>query len=147
MSHQPTDPQPPVPAEVPRGAAVRHLILSIALWITYVVYWKVVLSRGVSREAPLSFLILAVFAVFQFLLTQGWIAHNRELASRHAGRRRRYPIVDTAGADADFLGRDLVLPAENDLRHAAHVVVRVEGDRKVFEALPPGSAFWSRNPS
>jgi hypothetical protein len=133
-------------AQVPRGAAIRHLLLSAALWITYVVYWRVVLSRGISREAPLSFLILVVFALFQFLLTQGWIAHNRDLAIRHAGRRRRHPAVD-GPAGSDFLGRDLVLPAENDLRHAAHVIVRVEGDRKLFEVAPQASAFWSGNPS
>jgi hypothetical protein len=146
MAHEPIEPQPAEMPHVPRGAAVRHLVLSVALWITYVVYWRVVLSRGIAREAPLSFLILAVFALFQFLLTQGWIAHNRDLASRHAGRRRRYPPVD-APIGSDFLGRDLVLPAENDLRHAARVVVRVEGDRKVFEVAPQGSAFWSGTPS
>jgi hypothetical protein len=144
--NEPIAPPPSETPRVPRGAALRHLLLSIALWATYVIYWRVVLARGLAPEAPLSFLILALFALLQFGLTQGWIAHNRGLAHRHAGRRRRRALTQLP-ADEDFLGRHFVLPSEAELRQAARVVVRLDGDQKVFEVATPPSEFWSGGPT
>ena len=146
MPPQHADSAPSEIPQVPRNAVVRHLILSAALWVTYVLYWRVVLQRGVAREAPISFLILAGFAVLQVGFTAAWIAHNRSLSKRHAGRRVRRPDAE-APEVTDFLGRSLEVPSEADLRHAPCVVVRVEDDRKVFDVSPPPPGFWSRGPS
>lgn len=120
--------------ETPRRQLVRHLILSILLWLTYVIYWRVVVARGVEREAALALGLLGLFVILQIAFTQAWIAHNRALARRHAGRRgarARMPM----GPATDFLGRTIrVAPAETDLTTVPVVVVRVNDTEKRFEA-------------
>ena len=49
----------PAPA-VRRSATIRHLLLSAVLWFNYVLYWRVVLERGVDREAPVSLGLLGI---------------------------------------------------------------------------------------
>jgi hypothetical protein len=123
-----------------RWHAFRHFAFSAALWITYALYWRVVLVRGVEREARIAGILLALFLVLQVLLTQTWVAHNRSLARRHAERRRARP-APAAAQLRDFLGRDLrVLPTDSDLTRVPVVVVRVDGEEKSFEAgLLPSS--------
>jgi hypothetical protein len=132
-------PAGPAPA-TRRPAAFRHLVLSTALWVTYALYWKVVLSRGVQREAPLSLAILGGFVLLQLLVTHAWIAHNRRLSTRHRDRRQSRPPADVP-PESDFLARRLsAWPADSDLTRASCVVVRVVGPEKRFEAglrLPP----------
>ena len=131
-----SDPQPNEP-HVSKGRAIRHFIFSAALWLTYVIYWRVVLVRGVEREARLAGILLVLFLVLQTLFTQTWIAHNRGLARRHAQRRRARP-AQVAAQSQDFLGRDLrVLPSDSDLTRVPVVVVRVDGEEKWFEAGLP----------
>jgi hypothetical protein len=113
---------------------VRHVVLSILFWATYVVYWRVVLKRGVEHEASLALGLLALFAILQFAATQAWITHNRRLARKHEGRRtvrHARPTEDRT----DFLGRDLrVFPAGTDLTAVPVIVIRNHGNEKWFEA-------------
>lgn len=133
--------QEPKVTPVRRSAAIRHFILSAALWITYVIYWRVVLVRGVEHEARLAGILLLLFLVLQLLLTQTWIAHNRSLARRHATRRQIRPNAPPEDPH-DFLGRDLqTLPSDSDLKRVPVVIVRVVGGEKRFEAgFPLGDA-------
>jgi len=127
--------QPVTPAR--RWPAARHLLLSILLWLTYVLYWRVVLHRGIESEARLSGILLGLFVLLQGLSTVGWIAHNQRLQKRHEGRRRERPRPARAPS-RDFVGRALEeYPAGVDLRRAQVVVVRVEGDKKRFETGLP----------
>ncbi len=125
----------------PRSVLLRHVIFSGALWVTYVVYWRIVLGRGVGAEARLSIIILGLFVVLQMLLTLAWIAHNRNVSRVHEGRRSGRPVV-TRQVTEDFLGRSLQpYPPSVDLTRAMVVTVRVDGDIKRFEAgLPLGEA-------
>ena len=128
-----SDQQPKV-TPVRRSAAIRHFVFSAVLWITYVIYWRVVLVRGVEHEARLAGILLLLFLVLQFLLTQTWIAHNRSLARRHATRRQVRP-ASPPEEPQDFLGRDLqTFPSDSDLKRVPVVVVRVVGGEKRFEA-------------
>jgi hypothetical protein len=120
---------------VARGTALRHLLLSIALWATYASYWRVVLSRGVEREATLALLLLFFFVVLQFSFTQAWIAHNQRLSRRHAGRRARRP-PPRPPAEVDFVGRRILLEgALEEVQRAPLVVIHVENGTKRFEAV------------
>jgi membrane protease YdiL (CAAX protease family) len=109
-------------------------VLSVVFWITYVVYWRIVLRRGVEHEASLAFGLLALFAILQFAATQAWVTHNRRLARKHRGRR----VVRQArpgDARTDFLGRSLRLfPAGMDLTTVPVIVVRTREREKWFEA-------------
>jgi hypothetical protein len=120
---------------------LRHLLFSVALWITFFIYWRIVFGRGVAAEARLSIALLGLFVALQLLLTLAWIEHNRAIAREHAGRRRERPTHANA-LTKDFLGRTLApYPPTVDLTRAAVVTVRVEGDVKRFEAgLPLGEA-------
>ena len=115
---------------------IRQLVFSALLWITYALYWRVVLGRGVEREARLAGIILGAFVLLQFLLTQSWIAHNRRLARRVGARRQQRTMVeDVPRPTTDFLGRGLsTVPANADLTRVPLVIVRVEGTEKRFEA-------------
>lgn len=118
---------------VPGGSALRHGLFSAALWITFVVYWNLVLGRGVGGEARTTVLILTLFIVLQTLLTIGWVAHNRRLARRFAGRRRARSAVSRR-VTTDFLGRRLEFdPADFDLASAPVIRIRVDGEVKRFE--------------
>jgi hypothetical protein len=124
--------RPPAAPATRRPAAFRHLVLSAALWVTYLLYWKVVLSRGVQREAPLSLGILGGFVLLQLLVTNAWIVHNRRIWRRD--RRRDRPPAD-APPVTDFLARRLsTWPPDSDLTRASCVVVRIVGPEKRFEA-------------
>ncbi|MBZ0268706.1 hypothetical protein K8I85_11160 [bacterium] len=121
-------------ARTPRGRWIRHLILSIVLWITYLVYWRVVLARGVEREATLALGLLALFAILQFAATQAWVAHNRLLHRRH-GNRREARRARPSEASTDFLGRTVhVMPPGTDLTSVPYLVVRTSGEDKWIEA-------------
>jgi heme A synthase len=119
---------------VRRSSVVRHVILSVAMWLVYVLYWRIVLSRGVEREARLAFLLLGVFVVLQVLVTAAWVAHNRSVAARHRSRRRERSRA-SAEEPLDCLGHRLrTLPEGGDLRTVPVVIVRIEGEEKRFEA-------------
>ncbi|GJM43367.1 MAG: hypothetical protein DHS20C21_02090 [Gemmatimonadota bacterium] len=135
MNNHESDHHPMV--ETPRRQIVRHLVLSVLLWLTYVLYWRVVVARGVEREAALALGLLGLFVVLQVAFTQAWIAHNRALSQRHQGRRCvRRPAG--AAAEEDFMGRKiLVMPQGTDLTTVPVIVVRVNGVEKRFEAGLP----------
>jgi len=121
-------------ARVRRSLFLRHFVFSAALWVTYALYWRVVLDRGVEREARFAGLLLALFIVLQMLLTQSWIAHNRRVARRWIGRRQERPAAPPEPA-ADFLGRSFAAsPGGADLTRVPVVIVRIEGGVKRFEA-------------
>jgi len=125
---------PPV-ARAGRTQVVRHVLLSAALWAAYVLYWRIVLSRGVEREASLAFGLLGLFIVLQVAATQAWVFHNRRLARHHAGRRRSRAPAPSAPT-SDFHGRRIrVMPEGSDLRRVPMVIVAVdeEADEKRFE--------------
>jgi hypothetical protein len=137
--HSPsTDPNEPPSS---RSTLLRHVILSGALWVTFVVYWRIVLGRGVASEARLSIVILGLFIALQLLLTLAWVAHNRNVSRVHQGRRSGRP-ASTVRVTKDFLGRSLEpYPPTVDLTRAMVVTVRVDGNVKRFEAgLPLGEA-------
>jgi hypothetical protein len=123
------------PGSRPRAQqVVRHLVLSIALWITYVLYWRVVLRRGVESEAAIALLLLGLFVILQILFTQAWILHNRMLARAHAGRRQARPMAPPA-LPTDFLGRRVeVVPAGTDLSTVPVVIIRSDETGKRYEA-------------
>lgn len=141
-----SNPSPPV-SHARRSSVVRHVLLSVLMWLTYVLYWRVVVSRGVERDAQIAFFVLGLFIVFQVLTTQVWILHNRAKAKAHEGRR----AVRAAGPPApgsDFLGRRVrVFPTGADLHAARRVVVRIEDDdqsEKIFETDVPAEAVDQR---
>jgi hypothetical protein len=117
--------------------------MSSALWGTYALYWKIVLSRGVEREAALSITLLGLFVLLQFLFTQAWIFHNRRLSAPGRDRRQARTAV-AVPPTTDFLGRRLShWPPQSDLTRACFIVVRIDGDEKTFEAglhLEPADA-------
>ena len=130
--HQASDPAPV--ARVRRSRVARHFVLSAAMWITYALYWRVVLGRGVEREARFAGILLGIFILLQVLLTQGWIAHNRRIERKHSQRRQLRPEAVPANGQ-DFLGRSVgAYPEDADLTRVPVVVVRVDGGVKRFEA-------------
>ena len=137
--------QPPPVARVRRSQAVRHVILSIGLWATYLLYWRIVLSRGVESDAGIAFVLLGLFVVVQVAAIQAWVLHNRRIARTHAGRRRsRIPAPALAGSD--FHGRRIrVLPEGSDLRRVPMIVVTVDPEtgEKRFETGFGASAAMS----
>jgi hypothetical protein len=130
---QGTESQPPV-EDVRRSLVVRHVVLSVLMWLTYALYWRVVLDRGVEREARFAGMLLALFVMLQVLSTAGWVAHNTHKARRHGTRRQARAGAATPVRE-DFLGRKLTnFPSDSDLRRVPVIVVHVEGDEKRFEA-------------
>ena len=123
---------------VRRSAVIRHVLLSVALWVTYALYWRVVLSRGVEREARLAGVLLGLFVLLQILSTAAWVLHNGQMARRHGTRRKERAPVAPAAIEQDFLGRRLrTFPTDGDLRRVPVIVVRVEEGEKRFEAGMP----------
>ncbi len=137
----PTSPADSARVATPPSTLLRHIVFSGVLWVTYVIYWRIVFGRGIGAEARLSVVILGLFVILQLLLTLAWIAHNRNLSRVHVGRRRERPAAAYTVTE-DFLGRALApYPPSVDLTRAAVVTVRVDGDVKRFEAgLPLGEA-------
>lgn len=130
MNERPTAAPRPVTR---RSTVVRHLLMSAALWATYVIYWKIVVERGVQREATISFALLGLFVLLQILFTQAWILHNRRL-SAPARNRRKARVAPAAVPETDFLGRRLSRwPPGADLTRTPCIVVRVDGPEKRFE--------------
>lgn len=126
-----SDQRPVTPAR--RWPAARHFVLSILMWLTYVLYWRVVLHRGIESEARLSGILLGLFVLLQGLSTLAWIEHNRRLERRHHDRRRARPDEPPAPS-RDFVGRTLeTWPRSADLRSAPMITVRVVDGRKRFE--------------
>ncbi len=127
---------PPVEG-VPRSLVIRHVVLSALMWLTYALYWRVVLGRGVEREARFAGMLLALFIVLQVFSTAGWVAHNSHKARRHGARRRARADAGPAVRE-DFLGRSLrTFPSDGDLRRVPVIIVRIEGGEKRFEAGLP----------
>jgi|GEM_PF-3804921 len=121
----------PAPSDRPSG--LRHVLLSVALWVTYILYWKIVLDRGVDSAARFSLVLLALFVALQLLFTVAWILHNDRLARVHAGRRRaRPPTARTV--EQDFLGRRIAaFPEGVDLTQAPVITIRIEDGLKRME--------------
>lgn len=132
---QPSSNEPnPEPAPSHPPSAVRHLIFSLALWVTYVLYWKIVLDRGVDAGARFSLVLLGLFIALQALFTVGWILHNDRLSHVHAGRRKARP-ASSRSVEQDFLGRRIAaFPEGVDLTQAPVITIRVEGGLKKMEA-------------
>jgi len=133
MPSPPTD-SPPDATPPPRSSALRHVLFSLALWVTYVLYWKIVLDRGVDSAARFSLILLGLFIALQVLFTVGWIFHNDRLSRVHAGRRRARPAAGRNPAE-DFLGRRIeAFPEGVDLTQAPVITIRVEEGVKRMEA-------------
>lgn len=144
----PGDTRPTPPAASPedpgrspgvRGSTLaRHVVFAAALWITYLLYWRVVLERGVGQEALISLGVVVLFVSGIYAGTHLWVVHNRRLSKTLEGRRASRPPARPLSLE-DFVGRHLELPPDDDLRRASRVVVSVEGGRKHFrvEGLAP----------
>jgi hypothetical protein len=129
--------QPESATATRRSTVVRHLLLSAVLWATYILYWRVVISRGVERQAALSLVLLGLFVALQVLFTQAWVLYNRRVTEPSRDRRRRRP-AGVRIPTSDFLGRRLrAWPPQSDLTRAACIIVRVDGEEKRFEAGLP----------
>ncbi len=128
------DPKPAAERESsPAGSALRHALFSAAMWITFAIYWNLVLGRGIGREARVTLVFLALFVLLQISFTLAWVGYNRGIARRFAGRRNRRPPAERR-VEADFLGRRLEFdPPEFDLTTAPSIRIRVVGDVKRFE--------------
>jgi hypothetical protein len=121
----------PAPSDQP--SSLRHVLLSLALWVTYILYWKIVLDRGVDSAARFSLVLLGLFVALQVLFTVGWILHNDRLARVHAGRRRARPPT-TRTVEQDFLGRRIAaFPEGVDLTQAPVITIRIEDGLKRME--------------
>jgi hypothetical protein len=136
-------------ARAGRIPVLRHVILSVALWATYVLYWWIVVSRGLERDVRLAVGLLGLFIVLQVASTQAWILHNRRLARRHEGRRSRREAGPPAPGH-DFLGRRiLVWPEDTDLSRVPMVVVEIDdekGEKRFSAGLGTGSGVAEASP-
>ena len=122
------------PSSAHRPSALRHVVLSLVLWVTYVLYWKIVLGRGIDSAARFSLVLLGLFVALQVLFTVGWILHNDRLARVHAGRRRARPVIART-VEQDFLGRRIAaFPEGVDLTQAPVITIRIDDGVKRMEA-------------
>ena len=105
-----------------------HLMGVVVGWVGFVWLWLLVAARPWDSQG-LVWLILGSLLVAP-LLTGAWVLHNRSL-HRRKGERQAVAAADM-GYSRDWHGRTVQADWDT-LRHSRLVLVRVDGERKIFE--------------
>lgn len=100
-----------------------HILLGILLWIVFGYYWYIVFQRPITPHARLALVAVSIIVAAITLFLVYWIFHNRRIARRYA--RRRVRMTSARAPAADFLGRELVFPAPEELTAARYIEVHV----------------------
>jgi hypothetical protein len=119
-----------------RLATVVHLILALAGWILFGVFWLQVFYRTPPEDSAVGVLVVGVLLVVSFSLTVAWIRHNIIL-SRQYGNRRSSVREATADWSHDKLGRSIAAPSWETLQEAAQIEIDLDtrSDRKIYRAF------------
>jgi hypothetical protein len=111
-----------------------HVVLSVAMWVVFAYYWRVVLGRDISPGNLRAVTILGVVVVAGLVATVLWVGHNLRLARKFAGRRRATPEPLRPELTHDTIGRPVAHPGLDELRAARVVDVMVDEDPAGDEA-------------
>ena len=114
-----------------------HTLVSILMWILFVYYWYLVVSRQINIASFQAIGTLALLTLVILLLTVWWIAHNKALASQN--RRRQPPPPVPEWFEKDHLGQKLVSPGLEVLRATASIVVSVDEEGRKIYAIVNGA--------
>jgi len=121
---------------------VVHVLLSIALWVVFVVYWDLVTRDAVGPGTLLAIQVLSVLVVAGTIVTAWWVVHNLRLGRRDRRRAPRPVPAETLTADA--LGRPVDAPPLAQLRTAGVVEISVDDARKSYRPVTPDGIAGSR---
>lgn len=116
-------------------ARVGTTLFVAAGWVTFALWWVVVLREEPPRyfEEVLGILGGALLTII--VVTRVWVAHNRRLARR--GTRGRASRFVAHRWTHDALGRALVVHGDGNLRSARELRVERAGDQKHYAAVAP----------
>lgn len=119
---------------------IYHSVVSIALWVLFVYYWRVVFNRELGYSTTTALLVLGGVLVAAYLSTAYWILHNLRLARRFSDRRTSRRPVER-DFSTDFLGRWVRIntvtgePKKKDfkaLRRASYIEIDVDSGEKHY---------------
>ena len=112
-----------------------HVLLSIALWVVFVVYWDIVTRQTIGKGTLLAIQVISVLVVTGTILTSWWIVHNLRLGRRN--RRRGQRVAPPEALATDALGRAVETPGLATLKLAAAVEIAIVEDRKRYVPVDP----------
>lgn len=102
-----------------------HLVLALAGWVLFGVFWVRVFYRTPPADSALGVLIVGLLLLVSVTLTVGWVRHNLILSQKFAGRRHR---IREARPDwtHDRLGRPVDTPGWETLQAATEIVITID---------------------
>lgn len=105
-----------------------HLVVVVLGWVGFVWLWVLVAARPWDSQGLMW--LIGGSALAAPLLTGAWVWHNRAL-HRRKGERQAVSVADMSYGQ-DWHGR-IVRADWSTLRHSRLVLVRVEGDHKIYQ--------------
>jgi len=112
-----------------------HVLIVVAGWALFFIWWAQVLRDTSLPEAALAVLVILSVSLLTALVTVGWVRYNLGIYRRKGPRRTVPDVKEDVGADAR--GRKLIHPGVEALRSARVVTVSLsDGNGK---SLSPGT--------
>jgi hypothetical protein len=112
-----------------------HTAIGVAFWALLIFLWVKLVRDGRAGAANITYSIqyLSIVAGAVLAVTIWWIRHNTRIYRRKGPRTGRPELAPRS--DEDRLGRPLRWQLEDGVdgaRHAAHLVVDLDGEAKVY---------------
>jgi hypothetical protein len=114
-----------------------HTAIGLAFWALLILLWVKLARDGQAGAANIAYSIqyLSVVAGAVLAVTVWWIRHNTRIYRRKGPRTGRPEVVPRC--DEDRLGRPVRWQLEDGVegaREAAHLIVDLDGEAKVYRA-------------
>jgi len=115
------------------GSPVRlvlHAALAVLGWVLFIYFWKIVGERGLSPNALISLVAMAVFLAVVIISTTLWIVHNLKIA--RTNRRKGNREIPEFSYRKDKIGCTIENEDFESLKGARLIEVEIKGDRKTY---------------
>ena len=130
---------PPIraPLEAPPARQFLHSLAATTGWVVFLWWWWIVLHRVSAFEVRFTAWFLGVSLVLIVSATLVWARHNQGIHARK-GPRTGLPVIEEDHS-RDVLGRSIeYAESPEDCQQASIVLVRLEGDRKIYQPTVMG---------
>ena len=122
------------PLEAGPVRRVVHSLLALAGWVVFVYWWWLVFRRVNATEVRYTLWFIAIALVVIVFVTMLWAVHNVRLFRKRGPRTQPRQVREDFSHDT--VGRPVNMPAvPTDCLTAGIIVVRIEGDAKVYQPI------------
>ena len=110
-----------------------HLLVALAGWVVFALFWVQVFYRTPPDEGAIGVLVIGILLIVSVSLTVTWIRHNLILSERFKDRRVKVREVQEDWS-RDKLGREVTGPEWDTLLSASEVEITLdeEGKQKIY---------------